>query len=105
MPKEGQAESVLIKLGDGDSLYGEGWELVTSCTRRTTPAPPVYLQLQSRFNVLTTVEGVRSVSNEAGKPAETEPCSSTRRKCETLSATGQVSHLLTWPAVGGGVAP
>ena len=86
--KEGQAESVLIKLGIGDSLDGEGWKLVTSCTRRTTPAPPVDLQPQGRFSVLTTVEGLGAASNEAGKPAELEPCSSTRGKCERLSATG-----------------
>lgn len=88
VPKKGQAGSVFIKLAKGDSFDGEGWELMTSYTRRTTPAPPVDLQLQSRFSVLTTAEELRAVSNEGGKPAEPEPCSNTRRKRGRLSATG-----------------
>lgn len=36
-------ELVLIGLGNGGSFSAEGWELVTSCTRRLIPAPPVEL--------------------------------------------------------------
>lgn len=46
--KEEQAGSVIIRQGNGESFKGEGWGVTTSCTRRTTPAPSVGLQLQNR---------------------------------------------------------
>lgn len=41
--KEGQAESVFIRLGND----GEGWKLTTSGIRRRIPAPVAHLQLQN----------------------------------------------------------
>lgn len=55
--QERQAESVLISLGNRDSHNGEGWEVVTSGTRKMTPAPPADLLLQSRDSALVAGGG------------------------------------------------
>lgn len=38
------AESVLIGLGISDSHDDEGWKLLSSGTRKTSPAPPAHVQ-------------------------------------------------------------
>lgn len=78
--QEGQAEPVLIELGDGDSHDGEGWELVTSGTRRTAPTPPADLHLQNWASALVAGRGLGAVSHKAPAPAKPEPCSSSRRE-------------------------
>lgn len=77
-------ELVLIRLGNGGSFNAEGWELVTSCTRRLIPAPSVELQLQIMFSVLAAVEGLGAVSNKVIKPTVPEPCSSTRKTWKVI---------------------
>lgn len=53
---------------------------MTSGTRRMATVPSAVLQLQKRFSALVADEGVGVLSNKAAELAETEPCSSTRKK-------------------------
>lgn len=59
---EGEAESMLVALKNGDCCDGEGWKLVTSGPRRMAPAPSADLQLQKGVSVLVAEERLSPVS-------------------------------------------
>lgn len=82
--KEGQAESVFIRLGNGDSLDGKGQKLVTSGIRKVAYVPLAGLQLWNMFSALASDEGIGALSNKATKSDEPESCRSTRRKQQVI---------------------
>ena len=67
--KEGQEQSVHIRLGNEYSHNGEGWELMASGTRREIPVPRADVQLPNRFSALeedTWLEALYTTKHQIG---------------------------------------
>ena len=84
VPNEGQANSVPVRVGSGDSC--KGWKPVTSGTRREALDPPAGLQLLKRFSALIASKGLGTVSNETSELAESERCSSNQEEVASDSS-------------------
>lgn len=77
---EEQAESVHIRLGNGDSCDVRGWKLVASGARRKAPVPSKDLQVQRRFSALPGDDLLGAPSIESPELSEPESCTSISRK-------------------------
>lgn len=88
--KEGQEQSVHIKLGNRYAHSGEGWELMASGTRRKIPLPQADMQLPNRFSALEEHMAGSSVYSQASDQhlvavsGDTDSCRGQRPPSELL---------------------